>query len=470
MTALTLYDKLWNSHHVADLADGSSLLYIDLQLLHEVTSPQAFSNLRRAGRAPWRRSSAIAMPDHNVPTIGRDYGLAGFTDPLARLQVQTLEKNCGEFSVPMFQLDDLRQGIVHIVGPEQGLTLPGMTVACGDSHTTTHGALATLGFGVGCSEVEHILATQTLRCRRLKNMAVEVNGEFSAGVGAKDLALHVIGLVGTAGGSGHAIEFCGTAVGSLSMEARMTLCNMSVEAGARVGLIGYDAVTEAYVHGRPYAPVGEMWEQAKVYWAGLHSDPDAQYQQRVVITAGDVPPCVTWGTSPEMVTSIDGRVPLLASARDEIQREGWRRALTYMGLEEGQLIAGTPVDKVFIGSCTNSRIEDLRLAADLIRGRQVHSRVKQALVVPGSGLVKLQAEREGLDEVFLAAGFEWREPGCSMCLGMNPDRLKPGERCASTSNRNFEGRQGRGGRTHLMSPAMAVATAIAGALADVRRI
>ncbi len=470
MTPMTLYDKLWDSHHVVDLADGSSLVYIDLQLLHEVTSPQGFSNLRRAGRAPWRRSSAVAMPDHNVPTMGRDQGLAGFTDPLARLQVETLEKNCAEFNVPMFQLDDLRQGIVHIVGPEQGLTLPGMTVACGDSHTTTHGALATLGYGVGSSEVERVLATQTLRCRKLKNMAVEVNGKFAPGIGVKDLALHVIGLVGTAGGSGHAMEFCGTAIEALSMEARMTLCNMSVEAGARIGLIGYDAVTEAYVHGRPYAPVGEMWERAKAYWAGLHSDPGAQYERRVVIAAGDVPPCVTWGTSPEMVISIDGRVPLLESARDETQRDGWRRALTYMGLQEGQPIAGTPVDKVFIGSCTNSRIEDLRLAADLVRGHHVHSRIKQALVVPGSGLVKLQAEREGLDEVFLAAGFEWREPGCSMCLGMNPDRLKPGERCASTSNRNFEGRQGRGGRTHLMSPAMAVATAITGALADVREI
>jgi len=470
MTSLTLYDKLWNSHRVADMTDGSSLLYIDLHLLHEVTSPQAFSNLRRAGRLPWRSRSGIATPDHNVPTAGRDLGLAGFIDPLARRQVAALEKNCADFSVPIFPLDDLRQGIVHVIGPEQGLTLPGMTVACGDSHTTTNGALATLALSVGSSEVEHVLATQTLRTRKLKNMAVEIDGLFSPGVGAKDLALHLIGRIGTAGGIGHAIEFRGTTVDAMSMEARMTLCNMSIEAGARIGVIGYDALTEAYVHGRPFSPTGKMWELAKAYWASLHTDSDARYDQRVAIAAGDVPPCVTWGTSPEMVTSIEGRVPLLDSAVNETQRNSWRRALAYMGLEAGQLIAGTPLDKIFIGSCTNARIEDLRVAAGVVRGRHVHPRIKQALVVPGSGLVKLQAEREGLDEVFLAAGFEWREPGCSMCLGMNPDRLQPGERCASTSNRNFEGRQGRRGRTHLMSPAMAAAAAIAGALVDAREV
>ncbi|TAM41299.1 MAG: hypothetical protein EPN32_02535 [Rhodanobacter sp.] len=380
MTSLTLYDKLWNSHRVADMTDGSSLLYIDLHLLHEVTSPQAFSNLRRAGRLPWRSRSGIATPDHNVPTAGRDLGLAGFIDPLARRQVAALEKNCADFSVPIFPLDDLRQGIVHVIGSEQGLTLPGMTVACGDSHTTTNGALAILALSAGSSEVEHVLATQTLRTRKLKNMAVEVDGLFAPGVGAKDLALHLIGRIGTAGGIGHAIEFRGTTVDAMSMEARMTLCNMSIEAGARIGVIGYDALTEAYVHGRPFVPTSKMWELA------------------------------------------------------------------------------------------NARTEDLRVAAGVVRGRHVHSRIKQALVIPGSGLVKLQAEREGLDEVFLNAGFEWREPGCSMCLGMNPDRLQPGERCASTTNRSFEGRQGRGGRTHLMSPAMAAAAAIAGALVDARGV
>ena len=468
MNALTLYDKLRNSHHVADLVDGASLLYIDLHLLHEVTSPQGFSNLRRAGRKPWCSRSSMATPDHNVPTTRRESGVTEFADPLAGRQVEALARNCADFGVPLFPLDDLRQGIVHIIGPEQGLTLPGMTVVCGDSHTATNGALATLAYGVGSSEVEHVLATQTLRSRKLKNMAVEVAGPLAPGVGAKDLALHVIGLVGTAGGIGHAMEFRGSTIAALSMEARMTLCNMSVEAGARTGLIGYDAVTEAYVRGRPYAPTGEMWERATTYWATLHSDPGAYFDRQVAISAADVAPSVTWGTSPEMVTTIDGHVPLLESAASDTQRNSWRRALAYMGLEAGQPLAGTPLDKIFIGSCTNARIEDLREAAGVLRGRRVHARIKQALVVPGSGLVKLQAEREGLDQLFLDAGFEWRAPGCSMCLGMNPDRLQPGERCASTSNRNFEGRQGLGGRTHLMSPAMAVAAAIAGALVDVR--
>lgn len=468
MSGRTLYDKLWDSHHVADLADGSSLLYIDLHLLHEVTSPQGFSNMRRAGRKPWRSGSIMATADHNVPTTGRESSITEFSDPLARKQVEALTENCADFTVPLFPLGDLRQGIVHIIGPEQGLTLPGMTVVCGDSHTATNGALATLAYGVGTSEVEHVLATQTLRSRKLKNLAIEVTGQLGPGVSAKDLALHIIGLIGTAGGLGHALEFRGSGIAALSMEARMTLCNMSVEAGARTGLIGYDAITEAYVYGRPFAPVDEMWARATTYWATLHSDSGAHFDRQVAVSAADVAPCVTWGTSPEMVTTIDGHIPQLDSAASESQRKGWTRALAYMGLAAGQPIAGTPLDKIFIGSCTNARIEDLREAAAVLRGRHVHSRIKQALVVPGSGLVKLQAEREGLDQLFLDAGFEWRAPGCSMCLGMNPDRLQPGERCASTSNRNFEGRQGLGGRTHLMSPAMAVAAAIAGALVDVR--
>jgi 3-isopropylmalate/(R)-2-methylmalate dehydratase large subunit len=468
MNSLTLYDKLWNSHHVADLADGSSLLYIDLHLLHEVTSPQGFANLRRAGRTPWRSGSSMATPDHNVPTTRRAAGVTEFADPLAGRQVAALAKNCMDFDVPSFPLDDLRQGIVHIIGPEQGLTLPGMTVVCGDSHTATNGALATLAYGVGRSEVEHVLATQTLRSRKPRNMAVEVDGRLGPGVSAKDLALHVIGLIGTAGGIGHALEFRGTTIAALSMEARMTLCNMSVEAGARTGLIGYDAVTEAYVRDRPFAPIGAMWERATSYWATLHTDPDAHFHRRVTVVAGAVAPCVTWGTSPEMVVAIDGHIPSVDSAANDIQRNGWRSALDYMGLAPGQPVAGTPLDRIFIGSCTNARIEDLRAAAAVLRGRRIHARIKQALVVPGSGLVKLQAEREGLDQLFLAAGFEWRAPGCSMCLGMNPDRLLPGERCAATASRSFEGRQGLGGRTHLLSPAMAAAAALAGALVDVR--
>jgi 3-isopropylmalate/(R)-2-methylmalate dehydratase large subunit len=470
VNARTLYDKLWDSHRVADLDDGSSLLYIDLHLLHEVTSPQAFANLRRLGRKPWRTDATLATPDHNVPTVLRELGLGGFDDPIARRQVSTLEANCRDFDVPLFPLGDLRQGIVHVVGPEQGLTLPGMTVVCGDSHTATHGALAALAHGIGSSEVEHVLATQTLRSRKSKNMAVVVDGRLSDGVVAKDLALHLIGRIGTAGASGHAIEFRGSAVEALSMEARMTLCNMSIEAGARVGLIGYDQVTQDYVEGRPFAPDVAQWAAALRYWQDLRSDDGARFDRVVEVRADDVAPCVTWGTSPEMVVPISGRVPDLRDARDEVQRSDWSRALAYMGLDAGRPIQGTPIDKVFIGSCTNARIEDLRAAARVLRGRRIDARIKLALAVPGSGLVALQAEHEGLDEIFVEAGFEWRAPGCSMCLGMNADRLAPGERCASTSNRNFEGRQGRGGRTHLLSPAMAAAAAVAGALIDVREL
>lgn len=470
MGAQTLYDKLWDRHRVDDLPDGSSLLYIDRHLLHEVTSPQAFSNLRLAGRKPWRLDTSLATPDHNVPTQGRDLGIAGVSDKIARQQIAVLERNSQEFGIPLFALNDLRQGIVHVVGPEQGLTLPGMTLVCGDSHTATHGALAALAHGIGSSEVEHVLATQTLRSRKLKNLRIQVGGSLPPHVTAKDLALYIIGQIGTAGGTGHAIEFCGPVIEQLSMEARMTLCNMSIEAGARVGLIAYDKVTEAYVKGRPLAPQAEQWEAATGYWSSLHSDPQASFDCSLTFRGEDVRPQVTWGTSPEMVVAIDQSVPTLDMARDALQRLDWERALGYMGLEAGQPLAGVPLDRIFIGSCTNARIEDLRAAAEVLRGRRVHRRIRQALVVPGSGLVRLQAEREGLDQVFKAAGFEWRAPGCSMCLGMNADRLNPGERCAATSNRNFEGRQGKGGRTHLMSPAMAAAAAVAGELTDIRSL
>jgi 3-isopropylmalate/(R)-2-methylmalate dehydratase large subunit len=465
--AQTLYDKLWDRHRVADLPDGSTLLYIDRHLLHEVTSPQAFSSLRLAGRKPWRLDTSLATPDHNVPTLSREQGVAGITDPIARQQVSTLEQNSQEFGIPLFALDDLRQGIVHVVGPEQGLTLPGMTLVCGDSHTATHGALAALAHGIGSSEVEHVLATQTLRSRKLKNFRIRVDGRLALGVTAKDLALFIIGRIGSAGGSGYALEFCGEAVQALSMEARMTLCNMSIEAGARVGLVAYDQTTENYVKGRPLAPTAEQWHAATDYWrATLHSDPEAYFDRELVLDAGQIQPQVTWGTSPEMVMAIGERIPTLDQARDALQRLDWERALRYMGLEAGQPLIGVALDRIFIGSCTNARIEDLRAAAEVLRGRTIHSRIKQALVVPGSGLVRLQAEREGLDRIFKAAGFEWRSPGCSMCLGMNADRLKAGERCAATSNRNFEGRQGKGGRTHLLSPAMAAAAAITGELTD----
>lgn len=468
MGAQTLYDKLWDRHRVEDLPDGSSLLYIDRHLLHEVTSPQAFSNLRLTGRKPWRLDTSLATPDHNVPTLGRDLGIGGVSDKIARQQIAVLESNSREFGIPLFALNDLRQGIVHVVGPEQGLTLPGMTLVCGDSHTATHGALAALAHGIGSSEVEHVLATQTLRSRKLKNMRIYVDGSLPSYATAKDLALYIIGQIGTAGGTGHAIEFCGPAIDKLSMEGRMTLCNMSIEAGARVGLIAYDKVTEAYVKGRPLSPQGEQWNDAILYWRNLHSDPQANFDQSLTFHGEDVQPQVTWGTSPEMVVAINQRAPTLDMARDALQRLDWERALAYMGLEAGQLLAGVPLDRIFIGSCTNARIEDLRAAAEVLRGRRVHGRIKQALVVPGSGLVRLQAEREGLDQVFKTAGFEWRAPGCSMCLGMNADRLSPGERCAATSNRNFEGRQGKGGRTHLLSPAMAAAAAVAGELVDIR--
>jgi 3-isopropylmalate/(R)-2-methylmalate dehydratase large subunit len=466
--AQTLYDKLWDRHRVDDLPDGSSLLYIDRHLLHEVTSPQAFSNLRLAGRKPWRLDTSLATPDHNVPTLGRDLGISGISDKIARQQIAVLESNSREFGIPLFALNDMRQGIVHVVGPEQGLTLPGMTLVCGDSHTATHGALAALAHGIGSSEVEHVLATQTLRSRKLKNLRIAVEGMLPAYATAKDLALYIIGQIGTAGGTGHAIEFCGPVIEALSMEARMTLCNMSIEAGARVGLIAYDKVTEAYVKGRPLSPQGEQWNDAILYWRSLQSDPQARFDQSLTFFGEDVQPQVTWGTSPEMVVAINQTVPTLDKARDALQRLDWERALAYMGLEAGQPLIGVPLDRIFIGSCTNARIEDLRAAAEVLRGRRVHPRIKQALVVPGSGLVRLQAEREGLDQVFKAAGFEWRSPGCSMCLGMNADRLSPGERCGATSNRNFEGRQGKGGRTHLLSPAMAAAAAVAGELTDIR--
>ena len=471
MGAQTLYDKLWDRHRVEEMPDGSTLLYIDRHLLHEVTSPQAFSNLRLAGRQPWRRDTSLATPDHNVPTLGREQGIGGVADPIARQQIATLEKNSREFEIPLFALDDMRQGIVHVVGPEQGLTLPGLTLVCGDSHTATHGAFAALAHGIGSSEVEHVLATQTLRSHKLKNFRIRVDGRLAPGITAKDLALFVIGRIGTAGGSGHALEFCGPAVEALSMEGRMTLCNMSIEAGARVGLVAYDQTTEAYVLGRPMAPTGEAWQAAVQYWrASLHSDADARFERTLELDAGEVGPQVTWGTSPEMVLPIEGRVPTPDQARDALQRLDWERARAYMGLEPGQALAGLALDRIFIGSCTNARIEDLRAAAEVLRGRQVHDRIRQALVVPGSGLVRLQAEREGLDRIFKSAGFEWRAPGCSMCLGMNADRLSPGERCAATSNRNFEGRQGKGGRTHLMSPAMAAAAAVAGELVDFRSL
>lgn len=471
MRAQTLYDKLWDIHRVEELPDGSTLLYIDRHLLHEVTSPQGFSNLRLANRKPWRVDTTLATPDHNVPTQGREQGIAGITDHIARKQIAVLEENSREFNIPLFVLNDTRQGIVHVVGPEQGMTLPGMTLVCGDSHTATHGALAALAHGIGSSEVEHVLATQTLRSRKLKNFRIRVEGQLQQGISAKDLALYIIGVIGTAGGTGYAIEYAGPVIDSMSMEARMTLCNMTIEAGARVGLIGYDQVTEHYVRGRPMSPSAEQWPAAVNYWrATLHSDAKAKFDRELVIQADDIAPQVTWGTSPEMVMSINGLLPTLDMARDDLQRQDWERALAYMDLQPGQALAGVPLNRIFIGSCTNGRIEDLRAAADVLRGRRVHDRISQALVVPGSGLVRIQAEREGLDRIFKDAGFEWRSPGCSMCLGMNADRLNPGERCAATSNRNFEGRQGKGGRTHLMSPAMAAAAAVAGELTDFRSV
>lgn len=450
MAGKTLYDKLWEAHEVKRRDDGSSLIYIDRHIIHEVTSPQAFEGLRLANRKPWRIDANIATPDHNVPTTPeRKGGIEAIVDQVSRLQVQTLDENCDEYGIVEFKMNDERQGIVHVISPEQGATLPGMTVVCGDSHTSTHGAFGALAHGIGTSEVEHVLATQCLVAKKMKNMLVRVEGQLPAGVTAKDIVLAVIGKIGTAGGNGHAMEFAGSAIRELSMEGRMTICNMSIEAGARVGLVATDATTVAYVEGRPYAPKGEQWKQAVESWKDLVSDDDAVFDTVVELDASQIKPQVSWGTSPEMVLAVDQRIPDPAAEADLVKRGSIERALKYMGLTANQAITDIKLDRVFIGSCTNSRIEDLRAAAEIAKGRKVAASVKQAIVVPGSGLVKAQAEREGLDKIFLEAGFEWREPGCSMCLAMNPDRLESGEHCASTSNRNFEGRQGAGGRTHL---------------------
>lgn len=468
----TLYDKLWDAHLVEQRDDGTALIYIDRQLLHEVTSPQAFEGLRLAGRKPWRLSANIAVPDHNVSTIAaeRNAGLGALSDEVSRIQLQTLDDNCADFAIPEIPLNDIRQGIVHVMGPEQGATLPGMTIVCGDSHTSTHGALGALAHGIGTSEVEHVLATGCLIQRKMKNMRIRVDGELGAGVTAKDIALAIIGLIGTAGGTGYAIEFAGSAITGLTMEGRMTLCNMAIEAGARAGLVAVDDVTLSYVKGKPYAPREALWEQAESWWRTLHSDNDAVFDKAFSLAASDIEPQVTWGTSPEMVASVGGCVPRLEDAADETARQSLGRALEYMGLEPGMPVTEIKPNVIFIGSCTNSRIEDMRAAAAVVKGKRVAEGIKQALVVPGSGLVKAQAEKEGLHTIFLEAGMEWREPGCSMCLAMNADKLAPGDRCASTSNRNFEGRQGFGGRTHLVSPAMAAAAAVTGHFVDVRTL
>ena len=468
--ARTLYDKLWDDHVVHVEEDGTTVLYIDRQLLHEVTSPQAFEGLSLAKRPVWRNSANLAVSDHNVPTTDRSEGIK---DPVSRLQIETLDQNCDSFGITQYKMHDKRQGIVHVIGPEQGATLPGMTVVCGDSHTSTHGAFGALAFGIGTSEVEHVLATQTLLMKKSKNMLVKVDGQLPLGCSAKDIVLAIIGKIGTAGGTGYTIEFAGEAIRSLSMEGRMTVCNMAIEAGARAGIVGVDETTINYVKGRPYAPAqGEAWRQALQYWRTLHSDEGATFERVLELRAEDIKPQVTWGTSPEMVLSIEDRVPDPDREKDPVKREAMERALAYMALTPNTAIESISVDKVFIGSCTNSRIEDIRAAARVVEriAKRVSPTVKLAMVVPGSGLVKEQAEREGLDRVFKAAGFEWREPGCSMCLAMNADRLEPGERCASTSNRNFEGRQGNGGRTHLVSPAMAAAAALEGHFVDVRKI
>ena len=467
MAGKTLYDKLWQQHEVRDNRDGTSLIYIDRHLVHEVTSPQAFEGLRLAGRKPWRLDANLATPDHNVPTTDRAKGIV---DAVSRIQVETLDRNCADFGITEFKMNDLRQGIVHVIGPEQGATLPGMTVVCGDSHTSTHGAFGALAFGIGTSEVEHVMATQCLIQKKSKAMLVRVDGQVHPGVTAKDIVLAIIGHIGTAGGTGYVIEFGGEAIRALSVEGRMTLCNMAIEAGARAGMVAVDEKTIEYVKGRPYAPKAEVWEQAVASWRGLVSDPDAHFDKVVTLDAQSIQPQVTWGTSPEMVIGVDGKVPDPDSFSDPVKRDGAKAALKYMGLEANTPISAIQPDKVFIGSCTNSRIEDLRAAAAVVKGRKVAANIKLAMVVPGSGLVKQQAEQEGLDKIFLDAGFEWREPGCSMCLAMNADRLEPGERCASTSNRNFEGRQGQGGRTHLVSPAMAAAAAVTGHFADVRTL
>ena len=467
MSAKTLYDKLWDAHVVRTEDDGTALIYIDRHLVHEVTSPQAFEGLRLAGRKPWRTSSILAVPDHNVPTTDRSAGIA---DPVSKIQVETLDSNCDEFGLTEFKMDDIRQGIVHVIGPEQGATLPGMTVVCGDSHTSTHGAFGALAHGIGTSEVEHVLATQCLIQKKMKNMLVSIDGKVGPGVTAKDIVLAIIGEIGTAGGTGYAIEFGGEAIRDLSMEGRMTVCNMAIEAGARAGMIACDETTIKYVKGRPYAPQGEDWDRAVASWTDLKSDDDAEFDSVVRIDAATIQPQVTWGTSPEMVVGIDGMTPDPSKESDPVRAAGIKRALEYMGLQANMPISAIQIDKAFIGSCTNSRIEDLREAASVVKGRKVADNVKLAMVVPGSGLVKQIAEQEGLDKIFIDAGFEWREPGCSMCLAMNADRLESGERCASTSNRNFEGRQGQGGRTHLVSPAMAAAAAVSGHFVDSRQL
>jgi len=463
MSGKTLYDKLWDAHLVHQDEDGTALIYIDRHLVHEVTSPQAFEGLRLAGRQPWRTRSILAVPDHNVPTTDRTAGIA---DPVSRLQIETLDRNCAEYGITEFTMLDPRQGIVHVIGPEQGATLPGMTVVCGDSHTSTHGAFGALAFGIGTSDVEHVLATQCLILKKTANLQIRVAGALAPGVSAKDLVLAIIGRIGTAGGTGYSIEFTGSTLQALSMEGRMTVCNMAIEAGARAGMVAVDDTTIEYLAGRPYAPSGELWERAVTAWSDLHSDADAAFDSTVTLDAAQLAPQVTWGTSPEMVADINGVVPDPDDEPDSVRRDGMRRALAYMDLQPGTPISSIRPDHVFIGSCTNARIEDLRAAASAIRGRRVHAGIKQALVVPGSGLVKQQAEAEGLHTLFTAAGFEWREPGCSMCLAMNADRLQPGDRCASTSNRNFEGRQGQGGRTHLVSPVMAAVAAVKGHFAN----
>jgi 3-isopropylmalate/(R)-2-methylmalate dehydratase large subunit len=467
MAGKTLYDKLWDAHVVRHNDDGTCLLYVDRHLVHEVTSPQAFEGLRLAGRKLWRVDANLATTDHNVPTTDRSHGIV---DPVSRLQVETLDQNCHDYGITEFAMNDARQGIVHVIGPEQGATLPGMTVVCGDSHTSTHGAFGALAFGIGTSEVEHVLATQCLILKKAKNMRIRVDGNIPLGITAKDIVLAIIGKIGTAGATGHAVEFSGSAISQLSVEGRMTVCNMAIEAGARAGIIAVDDKTIKYFHGRPYAPTGELWEQAVAAWQDLRSDPEAKFDKEVTLNAADIKPQVTWGTSPEMVVPVDGVVPDPDKESDSIKREGMQRALKYMDLKPGTPMRDILLDKIFIGSCTNSRIEDLRAAATMVKGKKIAENIKLAMVVPGSGLVKAQAEKEGLDKIFLEAGFEWRAPGCSMCLAMNADRLESGERCASTSNRNFEGRQGAGGRSHLVSPAMAAAAAVAGHFVDIREL
>jgi len=471
MTAKTLYDKLWESHVVHEEKDGTALIYIDRHLVHEVTSPQAYEGLKLAGRKVWRVDSVVATADHNTPTRNWDKGMAGITDPVSRLQVETLDKNMKEFGAKVyFPFLDRQQGIVHVIGPEQGATLPGMTVVCGDSHTSTHGAFTALAFGIGTSEVEHVLATQCMVMKKSKNLQIVVDGALGAGVTAKDIILAVIGKIGSGGGTGYAIEFAGSTIRALSMEGRMTLCNMAIEAGARTGLVAVDDKAIEYLKGRRFSPTGAMWGRAVAFWRTLVTDPGAKFDNVVKLDAAQIRPQVTWGTNPQMVTTIDGKVPDPMQEKDPVQREWIQRALKYMDLKPNTPITDIHLDKIFIGACTNSRIEDLRAAAQVVKGRRVAANIKLAMVVPGSGLVKAQAEKEGLDRIFTAAGFEWREPGCSMCLGMNEDQLSPGDRCASTSNRNFEGRQGAGGRTHLVSPAMAAAAAIAGHFVDVRNL